>query len=47
MSNKDTDQVLDLSFYRMAKDVYMTDEELGTEITVKNADIVIPIMKIV
>ena len=38
LSNKDTEQVSDLSFYRMAQDAYMTDGELGTEIKVKNAD---------
>ncbi|EMA6344693.1 hypothetical protein ACH0R4_RS16385, partial [Bacillus cytotoxicus] len=38
MDNKGAEQVLDISFYRMAQGAYMTDEELGTEITVKNKD---------
>lgn len=36
MENKGSEQLLDISYYRMAQDAYMTDEELGTEITVKN-----------
>ena len=36
MENKGSEQLLDISYYRMAQDAYMTDEELGSEITVKN-----------
>ncbi|PEK03063.1 hypothetical protein COM41_20455 [Bacillus wiedmannii] len=36
MENKGSEQLLDISYYRMAQDAYMTDEELGNEITVKN-----------
>lgn len=36
MENKGSEQLLDISYYRMVQDAYMTDEELGNEITVKN-----------
>jgi len=36
LENKGSEQLLDISYYRMAQDAYMTDEELGSEITVKN-----------
>ncbi|KXI77476.1 hypothetical protein ACS52_14470 [Bacillus cereus] len=38
MDSKNTQEVLDLSFYRMAKDAYKSDKELRNEITVNNAN---------
>ncbi|MDA1779024.1 hypothetical protein PDL16_18130 [Bacillus cereus group sp. BY9-3LC] len=38
MDSKNTQEVLDLSFYRMAKDAYKSDKELRSEITVNNAN---------
>ncbi|KAB2447898.1 DUF2974 domain-containing protein [Bacillus cereus] len=38
MNSKNTQEVLDLSFYRMAKDAYKSDKELRNEITVNNAN---------
>lgn len=38
MDSKNTQEVLDLSFYRMVKDAYKSDKELRNEITVNNAN---------
>jgi len=38
LDSKNTQEVLDLSFYRMAKDAYKSDKELRNEITVNNAN---------
>lgn len=38
MDSQNTQEVLDLSFYRMAKDAYKSDKELRNEITVNNAN---------
>lgn len=38
MDSKNTQEVLDLSFYRMAKDAYKSDKGLRNEITVNNAN---------